>query len=156
MKRTYKFYRKNEQDVMRDLGLDPTPNSGSGSIIKEDGVSESVICQLKSTDKESMRILHEDFRKLEYNASVCHKLPVFAIQFLQSNSVYIMVKPEDLMKVAESFAEHGVRMVADENLKEPEIEVQQIRKVRTIKSSSNKREEFHENIKRKNDKTKYL
>lgn len=32
MKRSGKFYRKNEQEVMKSLGLNPTPNSGSGWI----------------------------------------------------------------------------------------------------------------------------
>ena len=36
-KRTGKFYRKNEAEVMKSLGLIPTKNSGSGWIEKEDG-----------------------------------------------------------------------------------------------------------------------
>ena len=39
MKRSGKFYRRNEQDVMAQLGLQPTKNSGSGWIEKEDGQS---------------------------------------------------------------------------------------------------------------------
>ena len=31
-KRTTKFYRKNEEEVMESLGLKPTKNSGSGWI----------------------------------------------------------------------------------------------------------------------------
>ena len=56
-KRSGKFYRKNEQDVMRSLGLEPTPNSGSGWIVKEDGQTDDLICQLKSTDANSIRII---------------------------------------------------------------------------------------------------
>lgn len=96
MKRSGKFYRKNEAEVMRSLGLTPTPNSGSGAIWKEDGQNDCVICQLKSTDAESIRIQRKDLHTLEYNASVCHKTPVFAVQFIQGNEVWLMVKPEDL------------------------------------------------------------
>lgn len=32
MKRSGKFYRKNEQEVMRQLGLVPMKNSGSGWV----------------------------------------------------------------------------------------------------------------------------
>lgn len=32
MKRSGKFYRNNEKEVMRSLGFTPTPNSGSGWI----------------------------------------------------------------------------------------------------------------------------
>lgn len=65
-------------------------------IEKEDGQSEHCICQLKSTDKQSISIKQHDLRVLEYNASVAHKLPVFALQFLNANEVWMMIRPEDL------------------------------------------------------------
>lgn len=99
-KHSGKFYRKNEAEVMRSLGLEPTPNSGSGWIVKEDGQSEDVICQLKSTDAMSIKINLKDIETLEYNALVAHKLPVFAIQFLCNNQTYLLVKPEDLQDVS--------------------------------------------------------
>ena len=99
-KRSGKFYRKNEAEVMRSLGLEPTPNSGSGWIVKEDGQNEDVICQLKSTDAMSIKINLKDIETLEYNALVSHKLPVFAIQFLCNNQTYLLVKPEDLQDVS--------------------------------------------------------
>lgn len=101
MKRTGKFYRKNEAEVMKALGLKPTKNSGSGWIEKEDGQNENIICQLKSTDAQSIKINKLDLDKLNYNAGVCNKIPVFAIQFLQSNEVYVLFKPEDLPEVNE-------------------------------------------------------
>ena len=101
MKRSGKFYRKNEAEVMESLGLKPTKNSGSGWVEKEDGQSENVICQLKSTDAESIRIHKKDLDTLNYNAAVTHKIPVFAIQFLQSNEVYLLFKPEMLNELAE-------------------------------------------------------
>lgn len=96
MKRSGKWYRKNEAEVMKSLGLKPTVNSGSTWVEKEDGQSDEVICQLKSTDAQSIRINQHDLHVLEYNASVSHKTPVFAIQFIQGNEVWLMVKPEDL------------------------------------------------------------
>lgn len=101
MKRTGKFYRKNEAEVMEDLGLKATMNSGSGWIEKEDGQSDAVICQLKSTDASSIKINQRDLHILEYNAAVAKKIPVFAIQFLNDSSVYLMVKPEDLSNIGE-------------------------------------------------------
>lgn len=95
-KRSGKFYRRNEAQVMKSLGLTPTPNSGSGWLVKEDGQSEDVICQLKSTDASSIRIAKCDIDTLIYNASVSHKIPVFAIQFIQTNEVFLLVRPEDL------------------------------------------------------------
>ena len=40
VKRSTKFYRKNEAEVMQQLGLKPTKNSGAGWIEKEDGQNE--------------------------------------------------------------------------------------------------------------------
>lgn len=144
-KRSGKFYHKNEADVMRSLGLEPTPNSGSGPIWKEDGQSEEVICQLKSTDAESIRIHKKDLDTLSYNAAVAHKLPVFAIQFLQSNEVYLLVKPDMLCEAAQ-YIETGEYISANAfigvDLSEHEDMVA-IPK-RTIKSSSRARKQFNE------------
>lgn len=100
MKRSGKWYRKNEADVMKRLGLQPTKNSGSGWIEKEDGQSDNLICQLKSTDANSIRVSKQDLDTLQHNADVSHKLPVFAIQFLQSDEVYLVLKPEVLESVS--------------------------------------------------------
>lgn len=86
---------------MEALGLNPTPNSGSGWIVKEDGQNENVICQLKSTDANSIRINKLDLDKLIIHSITEKKLPVFAIQFLQSNEVFLVVRPEDLQDVSE-------------------------------------------------------
>lgn len=101
MKRSGKFYRNNEKEIMIQLGLKPTINSGSGPLEKEDGQSETIICQLKSTDANSIKINKQDIDTLEYNSIVCHKLPVFAIQFIQSNDVYLLVKPELIHEVSD-------------------------------------------------------
>ena len=101
MKRSTKFYRKNEAEVMESLGLKPTKNSGSGWVEKEDGQNDYVICQLKSTDAQSIKVNQSDIRILEKNAMVAHKVPVFAIQFLNTGEVWLMAKPEDFTSVAE-------------------------------------------------------
>lgn len=144
MKRSGKFYRKNEAEVMKSLGLNPTKNSGSGWIEKEDGQSENVICQLKSTDAESIRLHKKDFDVLNYNAAVAHKLPVFAIQFIQSNEVYLLVKPDLLQEVAQ-YIETGEYI--DKNsfvgIDLSEHEYMTTTKSRVIKSSSRAREQFN-------------
>lgn len=100
MRRSGKEYRNNEKEVMLMLGLEPTKNSGSGWIEKEDGQSEDVLCQLKSTDAQSIKVAKYDLDTLQYNAAVSHKLPVFAVQFLGSNEVYLVLKPEFLEDMA--------------------------------------------------------
>lgn len=99
MKRSQKFYRKNEADVMESLGFRPTKDSGSGWIEKEDGISDHCICQLKSTDKKSISIKHQDIETLKNNAVISDKIPIFAIQFLETGETWLMIRPEDILDV---------------------------------------------------------
>lgn len=95
-KRTTKWYRKNEAEVMQRLGFKPTRNSGATWIDKGDGQNEHCICELKSTDKESYRLEQTTLHTLEENAIEAHKLPVFALQFLNVDEVWLAVKETDI------------------------------------------------------------
>lgn len=106
-KRSGKFYRRNEAEVMKKLGFKPTKNSGSGWIEKEDGQNDYLIAQLKSTDAMSIRIQQKDIAILEENAAIAHKIPCFVIQFLNNGDVFIMARPDDFPQVA-NFINTGV------------------------------------------------
>ena len=153
MKRSGKFYRKNEKEVMETLGLKATYNSGSGWIEKEDGQNDYLICQLKSTDAQSIKVNQKDIRILEHNAAVTHKLPVFAIQFLNTNEVWLMAKPEDFIDVAEFINTGKVKNQNDIvcNVDEKEVDYTLTKK---IKSSMQAREEYKKEQMKKYDKTK--
>ena len=99
-KRSGKFYRKNEAEVMKRLGFKPTKNSGSGWVEKEDGQNDYLIAQLKSTDAMSIRIQQKDINILEENAAIARKVPCFVIQFLNNDDVFVMARPDDLVQVA--------------------------------------------------------
>ena len=147
--RSFKFYRKNEEEVMESLGLKPTKNSGSGWIEKEDGQNDYVICQLKSTDAQSIKVNQKDIRVLEKNARVEHKLPLFAIQFLNTGEVWLMAKPEDFTSVAQ-YIDTGICEVKES------IEVEDVKlKVKNkISSSESARKAFNEERNKRFDKTK--
>lgn len=100
-KRSTKFYRKNEAEVMKRLGFKPTKNSGAGWVEKCDGQNESFICELKSTDKESYTLKQKTLQELEYHACVAHKMPVFALQFLNRDEIWVAVKEEDFKEFIE-------------------------------------------------------
>lgn len=135
---------------MKSLGLKPTKNSGSGWIEKEDGISDAVICQLKSTDKESIKLNKRDIDVLDYNAGVCHKMPVFAIQFLQSNEVYLLVKPDMLTDIAK-YIETGTCTSQNDflDLDVSDVEETTIKTKRKIKSGSSARIRFNEENEKK-------
>jgi len=143
-KRSTKFYRRNEAEVMEALGLTPTKNSGAGWIEKSDGQSEHIICELKSTDAQSYRIRLEDLHTLEYNATVCHKIPVFAIQFLGMQETYLLVKPEVLSEAAK-YLETGEYITANEFVGVDLTEHEELKpkKATSIKSSLSAREQFN-------------
>lgn len=95
-KRTTKWYRKNEAEVMNRLGFKPTRNSGATWIDKGDGQNEHCICELKSTDNASYRLEQTTLHTLEANAIESHKLPVFALQFINVDEVWLAVKETDI------------------------------------------------------------
>lgn len=154
IKRSGKFYRRNEREVMESLGFEPTPNSGSGWIVKEDGQNEDAICQLKSTDANSIRVCQKDIEVLEYNALVSHKIPVFAIQFLKTNEVFLLVRPENLEEVSKVIKGESLReshtdflgldmgqLEVERGISEKDLNQKGYRK-QVIKSSSKGREDF--------------
>ena len=90
-----KFWFKNEKDVMKRLGLNSVPGSGSDWVHKEDGESDTVMVQLKSTEADSYRVNYLDIEKLEYHAQVAHKIPIFLVEFL-GRGTYMMLNVDDL------------------------------------------------------------
>lgn len=141
--RTQKWYLRNEEEVMKDLGLSPTRASGSGWIEKEDGHNDYVIAQLKSTDKQSYKLSKLDLDKLEHNALVSHKIPMFIIQFLKDDSRYALVNIEDIPKIAE-YIETGETQVDDTFDIDLSGRVEtKPKRVKKIKSSASSREQFY-------------
>ena len=136
---------------MESLGMKQVKGSGNQwSSSREDGENEYLLCQLKSTDAQSIRIQQVDIRKLEEHAQISHRTPIFAIQFLNTGEVWLMAKPEDVPFVAE-YIKTG-KTEKRENV----IEVKDVKqkKKRMIASSSDAREQFEQERKSKYDKTK--
>lgn len=92
-----KFWRKNEREVCKQLGLRPVPGSGAG-IEKEDGENDYILCQLKSTDAGSYQLRKLDVEKLLYHAEVDCKIPLFVIQFMDSTMPLLALTPVDELR----------------------------------------------------------
>lgn len=155
-KRSFKFYRENEREVMEALGLKPTKNSGSGWIEKEDGQNDYVICQLKSTDAQSIKVNQKDIRILEKNARIEHKIPMFAIQFLNTGEVWIMLRPEDISDTSEYILTGDIHnnRLKDLGINLDDSDELESINVNTIKSSSKSRKKFFDERNKKYDKTR--
>lgn len=149
MKRSGKYYLRNEKEVMESLGLKQTPGSGNQWLLKEDGQNESFICQLKSTDNQSISMRKYDIDTLLYNASISHKIPIFAIQFLQTDEVFLMVRPEDLKDISKGL--NGQRVYRKEDILIERYEKPKVN-VNKIKSSVSARETYKKEMEKKYSK----
>lgn len=132
-----KFWFKNEKEVMKRLGFEPVKGSGSGWVDKEDGESEVALAQLKSTEAESYKLNYLDIEKLEYHASVSHKLPVFVIEFL-NRGTYLLLNVNDLDNLYQFLVENKVD-IKDERIKIDEGVVKRKR----LESSKSDRQKFY-------------
>lgn len=148
--RSVKFYFQNEAEVMRELGLEPTKGSGSSWVEKEDGQNDHIIAQLKSTDKQSYKLNKLDLEKLEYNASVARKIPMFIVQFLSDDSRYALVNIDDIPDIAK-YIEFGevekpddnfINMVDDHSDLETIAPVEKKKTKQKVKSSASARKKF--------------
>ena len=140
MKRSGKFYSKNEKETLSKLGLRPIPFSGAGWIEKEDGENEFSLVQLKSTEASSYRVDMLDIKKLEYHASVSNKVPIFLIQFLKHDKIYALVNLEDLDELHEIF--NNEDNVIQKKGSDSYEEVAVVKKM--VSSSSKARKQFFE------------
>ena len=92
-----------------------------------------------------MKVNQKDIRTLEKNAIIEHKIPVFAIQFLNTCEVWLMVKPEDLPDAAEYILTGSLK---EKRLDYLGIDLESSGDLRavyhkSIKSSGDSREMFH-------------
>lgn len=140
---------------MHKYNLQPTINSGSGWIQKEDGENADILCQLKSTDKDSIKINLLDIHKLIYHADTAHKIPLFMIQFLQQNEEYVVMRAEDVQSLCT--AREGIQEYNYTTPKQNAIEsvsavlqsVSEFEPKTTVKSDPKAREKYYKEREKK-------
>lgn len=128
MKRSGKFYYRNERETLEALGFKQVPGSGNGWIAKEDGESDNTLVQLKSTENASYTVSLLDLKKLEVHADTEHKFPLFLIQFLKQDKIYALVSIENLEDLND--------MIKIGKVKERTVSVQESTTVKRKKISS--------------------
>lgn len=128
MKRSGKFYYKNERETLEALGFKQVPGSGNGWVAKEDGESDNTLVQLKSTENASYTVSLLDLKKLEVHAEAEHKFPLFLIQFLKQDKIYALVSIENLEDLND--------MIKTGKVKERTVSVQESTTVKRKKISS--------------------
>lgn len=139
MRRSGKFYSRNEKETLTKLGLTPAPQSGAGWVIKEDGENENVMVQLKSTDGSSYRINMLDIKKLEYHADESNKVPIFLIQFLKQNRVYAVI---DVEKIDELYDAFVLQKKSEKRITNNDFSNETVKR-KTITAGGKSREQFY-------------
>ena len=129
MKPSKKFWNKNEKAVMERLGLKCTPASGAGVVFKEDGRSEHIVCQLKSTVSDSVKVNRLDVDNLKYNADMERKIPVFVIQFLGGQTL-VATTIENIQDVGLYLRDGKRQKSEDINIAETSIKREQRNKIK--------------------------
>lgn len=92
---------------------------------------------------------------MEKNALVSHKIPLFAIQFLNTGEIWLMAKPIDFMNISEYIKTGEVikPSIYDVLIDDTDDEDENTQK-KKIKSSENARNSFNEERKKMFDKTR--
>ncbi len=126
MKRSGKFYYRNERETLEALGFKQVPGSGNGWVAKEDGESDNTLVQLKSTESASYAVSLLDLKKLETHAETEHKFPLFLIQFLKQDKIYAVVSLDNLddlnsMIKTGKVKERTVKIIEDTTVKRKRI-----------------------------------
>ena len=85
---------------------------------------------------------------------VSHKLPMFAIQFLNTGEVWLMCKPEDICNVSEYIKTGNVSNDIDLGIDLSDIKDCISKPKRMIGSSESSRNSFNEEKRKKYDKTR--
>ena len=118
-------------------------------VEKEDGENDLFICQLKSTDNKSISVKQDDLNVLEYHACTSHKIPIFALQFLKTDSVYVMMPEEEFKeyqeyKTAKQNETFSQKSVDIEEEKEYNKDTQKVN--RDINKMRSTREQFYKQM----------
>lgn len=128
---------------MELLGMHGNSNSGAGWVQKGDGTNDYLLAELKSTDAKSIRILFEDMWKLQAQAAVEHKVPIFLIQDLTNNEIYVMMLPSDIHTVAKYLKTGETKEITHIGIDYGEEESQTVTTT-IVAGSADARNEFYE------------
>lgn len=80
--------RRQERRLAKELGGRTTPGSGSGSI-KGDVSTKGEMVEAKTTSKTQYTLRFVDLKKLENEARLANKRPVFVIQIEDTSQVFL-------------------------------------------------------------------
>lgn len=96
---------KREKKTLLRIGLSPQPGSGNGEMRKEDGESDRLLAQLKSTAGKAISLRLLDWQQLDKHAFAAGKTPLFLLEFVDG-PLLLCFRPDDFPAVVKHFEEN--------------------------------------------------
>lgn len=111
---TYKDSQRQERSLAKQLGGSVNAGSGNGWVRKGDVRSEHELWECKITSAKSYPMKIEELEKLENQAIVDGRIPVFLVEFLKSGGEYVILSKNDYLEMRETyFGNETTNRVAD-------------------------------------------
>lgn len=98
----HKISRLQERKAAATYGGKVTPGSGNQWFKKADVQTSQMIIECKATMKNSYTIKADDLAKLNTQAVLEDKLPVFEIQFTDRNVTYVVIEQDEFLNLAKN------------------------------------------------------
>ena|SRR5260221_3625950 len=95
-------WNERERYILSKLGLRRQPLSGGGDLFKEDGESERLIVQLKSTEGKGLTVTRQVWKEVAAHAVTSHKTPMLVLDFVGGPTL-LCILPEHLDEIYTHF-----------------------------------------------------
>lgn len=111
---TIKDSQKQERSLAKELGGSVNAGSGNGWVRKGDVRAEHELWECKITSAKSYSLKEMDLEKLETQALMDGRIPVFLVEFLKSGGEYVILSKNDYLEMRETyFGNEAKNYVAD-------------------------------------------
>lgn len=87
--------KKQEKGIAKDWDGSVNSGSGNGWIRKSDVRTETELVEAKITSAKSYSLKYAELRKLEEQALMDGRIPIFLVEFLSYGQAYVVLMKED-------------------------------------------------------------
>lgn len=98
---TVKDSQRQERGLAKELGGSVNAGSGNGWVRKGDVRSDKELWELKITSAKSYSLKHAELDKLNNQALMDGRIPIFLIEFMQQGDSFVVLSKDDYMELRE-------------------------------------------------------
>lgn len=96
---TVKDSQRQERGLAKELGGSVNAGSGNGWVRKGDVRSDKELWECKITSAKSYSLKQADLEKLNNQALLDGRIPIFLVEFLKQGEAYVILSKEDFMEM---------------------------------------------------------